>query len=93
MASTASFQKFNLEKWAQALGDLNSQMALRSENEKWIWCLKPSNRSREDIARARQITCKTKPTDGELGRSKARLSTRQISFLFYPTYSMLELVL
>ena len=29
---TASFQKFNLENWAQPLGDLNLQMACWSES-------------------------------------------------------------
>ena len=38
----ASFQKFNLEKWAQPLGDLNNQRALWSEYKQWFWDLRPS---------------------------------------------------
>ena len=41
-ANTASFQKFNLEKWAQPLGDLNFQRASRSDNKQWFWDLRPS---------------------------------------------------
>ena len=39
--STASFQKFNLDKWAEPLEDLNFQMAFRSEHKKWFWDVRP----------------------------------------------------
>ena len=34
-------QKFNLEKWAQPLGDLNNQRA-SCEHKQWFWDLRPS---------------------------------------------------
>ena len=38
----ASFQNFNLEKWAQTLGGLNFSRAFRSEDKQWFWDLRPS---------------------------------------------------
>ena len=41
-SSRASFQKFNLWKWGQPLGDLNFQRASWSEHKRWFWALRPS---------------------------------------------------
>ena len=38
---TASFQKFNMDKWAQPLGDLNFQRASWIEHKQWFWDLRP----------------------------------------------------
>ena len=38
---TTSSQRFNLEKWAQPLGDLNFQRAFWSEHEQWFLDLRP----------------------------------------------------
>ena len=37
-----SFQRFNVEEWAQPLEDLNFQRAFRSERMQWFWDLRPS---------------------------------------------------
>ena len=46
--ATASFQKFNLEHWAQPLGDFNFQRACRSEHEQCFWDVRPSVRNVAD---------------------------------------------
>ena len=39
----AIFQEFDLDKWAQLLGDLNFQRAFRVGHKQWFWDLRPSH--------------------------------------------------
>ena len=42
ISNTVSSRKLNLERWAQALGDLNFQRAFWREHKQWFWDLRPS---------------------------------------------------
>ena len=44
------FQKFNVDKRDQPLGDSNFQVAFRSEHKQWFWDLRPSVCSASSVA-------------------------------------------